>query len=193
MHLEAKDILLTGIALLGWAWAVVQFFLHRKYQKRDKILDRRYEAYAGYLKKSDELWRGVRQDPDMTYGISNDFMRIALEGDEEKTKAALLELNQKMYEFAKRATEPLLIIRQELNALELICSPALMEKITELKSLIEQYNTAMQQALGLFNVFNIQPYQEYVQEMSRNPMWRRFEELNREMLELMRKEIGAGK
>ena len=129
----------------------------------------------------------------MTYGISNDFMRIALEGDEEKTKAALLELNQKMYEFAKRATEPLLTIRQELNALELICSPALMEKITELKSLIEQYNTAMQQALGLFNVFNIQPYQEYVQEMSRNPMWRRFEELNREMLEFMRKEIWAGK
>lgn len=187
----SKDILIGVVAVLGWFWAVVQFFLNRRHQRKDKILDRRYDAYSGYLKKSDELWNAVRNDPGMTYGITNDFMRIALEGDEAKTNTALLEFNQKMYEFAKRATEPLMIIRQEISSLELICSSVLLGKITELKALIEQYNSAMQTALGLFNVYDMGPYQAYVQEMSANPMWRRFEELNREMLGLMRKEIGA--
>lgn len=193
MQLEPKDTILSVIAFLGWFWAVAQFFLNRRLQNKDKILDRRYQAYAGYLQKSDELWRGVRQDPGMTYGITNDFMRIALEGDEQKTNAALLEFNQKMFEFSKKAMEPLLIIRQEVSTLELICSAALMDKIAELKTLIEQYNAAMQQALGLFNVYDIGPYQAYMENMSADPMWRRFEELNREMLGLMRKEIGAGK
>ena len=184
-----KELLLGSVAVFGWLWAVAQFFLNRSHQRKDKILDRRYEAYAGYLKKSDELWNAVRNDPEMTYGITNDFIRIALEGDQGKTNAALLELNQKLYEFTKRSTEPLLIIRQEVSALELICSSVLLEKITELKTLIGQYNSAMQTALGLFNIYDMGPYQAYVQELSANPMWRRFDELNREMLGLMRKEI----
>jgi len=187
----ATQVSLIGIAFVGWLWAVAQFFLNRSHQRKDKILDRRYEAYAGYLKKSDELWNAVRNDPSMTYGISNDFMRIALEGDEAKTNAALLEFNQNMREFVKRATEPLLIIRQEVSSLELICSSALLDKIFELKTLIGQSNSAMQTALGLFSVYDMGPYQAYIQEISANPMWRRFEELNQEMLGMMRNEIGG--
>jgi len=44
MNLEPKDIVLTSIAFLGWAGAVSQFFLNRRLQNKDKILDRRYQA-----------------------------------------------------------------------------------------------------------------------------------------------------
>jgi hypothetical protein len=148
----AIQISLVCIAFVGWLWAVAQFFLSRRHQRKDKILDRRYEA---------------------------------------KTSAALLALNQKMCDSSKRATEPLLIIRQEVSALELVCSSVLLEKISELKALIGQYNNAMQSVLGLFNVYDMGPYQAYIRELSANPMWLRFEELNREMLGLMRKEIGG--
>lgn len=51
----SKDILLVTIAGLGWLWAVAQFFLNRSHQRKDKILDRRYTAYAGYLMTFVEL------------------------------------------------------------------------------------------------------------------------------------------
>lgn len=73
--LALKDIILIIIAALGWIWGVVLFAFNRKIQKKDKVIEKRIEAYSAYLKKIDELTKNMRSDPQMVYGISTEFMK----------------------------------------------------------------------------------------------------------------------
>jgi len=50
-----NEILLGSVAVLGWLWAVAQYSLNRRHLRKDKVMDRRYTAYAVYLKKSVEF------------------------------------------------------------------------------------------------------------------------------------------
>ena len=44
-----------GIALIGWTWAIAQFLYKRRWQKKDMIATRRYDAYSQYMRKCEEI------------------------------------------------------------------------------------------------------------------------------------------
>ena len=185
-----NEILLITIAFLGWTWGIIQFIFNRKYHNKDKRIDRKYEAYSSYLKKSDELMNSLRNDPNIIYGIPTDFMKTAMTGDSELIDAALIQLNEKLLEQVKRASEPLMILKQELNALLIICSDDLRSKINEFCSLSTDFNNEMQKAMSLISPNDSDEMIRQLETLGQNERWKRFTNLNQEIINLMRKEIG---
>jgi len=188
--MEKKDIILIVIAFLGWTWGVIQYFINRKLQRKEKMTDRRFEVYSGYMKKADELMNSVRTDPNMVYGISTEFMRIALTGDEQQINQALLDFNDKLQEFVKKASEPIMILRQELSTLLLVCSKDLRPLIEQYKFLATDFNNEIQNVLGTLSTNDAQKMQEKLTTMGHDTRWRQFESLNEDILRTMRKELG---
>lgn len=187
--MEKKDLLLFILAFLGWTWGIIQFLINRHNQKMDKLIDRRYEAYSAYMKKADELMNNVRTDPGIIYGISTDFMKIALTEDEELINNALIQFNEKLLDFVKKASEPLLILKQELNSLLIICSDELALKIEEQNHLTTDFNNDMQKSLSLISPNDTNSMVSQLETSNHNERWLRFESLNKEIIGLMRKEI----
>jgi len=188
--MDDKDILLIVIAFLGWSWGIIQFIINRKHYNKDKQIDRKYEAYSAYMKKSDELMNNLRNDPNMVYGISSDFMRIAMTGDSEQINQALIQFNEKLLEYVKRASEPLMILKQELNSLLIICSDDLNIKINEFTALTTDFNNEMQKSLSLISPSDSNEMIRQLQTLGQNERWKRYVTLNEEIIKLMRKEIG---
>lgn len=188
--MELKDIILIALAFLGWSWGIVQYFINRKLQRKEKMTDRRFEVYSGYMKKADELMNNVRTDPNMIYGISTEFMKIALTGDEEQINQALINFNDKLQEFVKKASEPLMILKQELSALLLVCSKELSPLLDQYQFLATDFNNEFQNVLGTLSTNDAQQMQEKLTTMGHDNRWKQFESLNKDILKLMRKELG---
>ncbi len=172
--MKIEPIIIIGA--LGWLWAIIQFFLKRRNVKKDKAVERRFVAYSTYMKKSDEIMKNLRTDSKMIYGFPNEFINECLKGDEESINEALLRFNSEIVEFTKKATQPILILSQELNSLKLVCSDELLPKIEEYKKLLNDYFDLAQ---IMANGSNDEPFG-----------MKRFTELNNEILTQMRKEIG---
>ena len=190
LDMEKKDLFLIIIAFLGWSWGIVLFIINRRNHNKDKLTDRKYDAYSAYMKKADEIMNIVRTDPNMFMGITSDFLRTAMTGDEEKINSALIQMNEELIEYSKKATEPLLILRQELNSLLIICSSELAIKIEELNYLTTDFNNEMQKTLSLISPNDSNEMIRQLQTLGHNERWSRFENLNKEIIAQMRKELG---
>ena len=189
--MEVKDIWIILIGLAGWSWGVFQFFLKRKYQQKDKLTDKRFEAYSAYMKKSDELMNNLRNDPDMIYGISSEFVEVALRGDSEEINSALLSFMEKLKGFVKTASEPLMIIRNELNSLRIICSKDLEEQIEKYDFLVTDFNNQIQKTLSIINTNDSNQMTRELETFVQDERWQMFKDLNKEIINLMRKELGS--
>jgi hypothetical protein len=189
--MEFKDFFLIILAFLGWSWGIVQYFINRKLQRKDKLIERRFLAYSNYMKKSDELMKSLRDDPSMIYGITNDFLKKILTEDESQIDDALLLFNEKLFDFAKKATEPLLILNQELQSLLLVCSNELIPFIEQYRLLASDFNNEFQNILSSISFNEPKVLQEELTTMGHNNRWKQFELLNNKILQLMRKEIGS--
>ena len=95
--MDKRELIYIIIAVLGWSWGVLQFFLKRKIVKKDKIVDRRFDAYSTYLKKSDELMNNVRTDPNMIYGIFPELFKGIVSGDSNAADNALIHYRPKIW------------------------------------------------------------------------------------------------
>lgn len=189
--MENKEFWIIILGVLGWSWGVFQFILKRKYQKKDKLTDKRFDAYTSYMKKADELLNNVRNDPNMIYGISSELQEVILNGDEEEINKALVDFNTKLLDFVKKASDPLMILRQELNTLQIICSKKLQKRIDEFNVLATDFNNHMQKSLSIINPNDANQMIQELQTLSQNERWKRFESLNNEIISLMRKELGS--
>lgn len=187
--MEKKDIIFILIAFLGWSWGIIQFIINCRTNRINRQSDRRYLAYSAYMKKIDEIMNNVRTDPNMIYGISTDFLKVMLNGDDEERDNAVLLYNEKLLDFVKKATEPILIVRQELNALLIVCSNKLYPKISELIDLTTDFNNEMVSALNKISPRDpddISNMSASIRHFDRLP---RFKQLNDEIIEMMRKEL----
>ena len=131
--MENKDVWIITIGILGWSWAVIQFFINRRNQKKDRAIDKRFDVYSAYMKKSDEIMENMRTDPSMIYGVTNDFMANIL-SENSDINGALLKYNSELLEYTKKSSQPLQILSQELSTLFLVCSDELLPKIQEYKT-----------------------------------------------------------
>ncbi|KAF5081748.1 hypothetical protein DSECCO2_107190 [anaerobic digester metagenome] len=191
--MELKDIILIVLAFLGWSWGIIQYFINCKLQREEKITDRRFDVYSGYMKKADELMNNIRTDPNMIYGIATDFYKQILTGDEDQINDALIKFNEKLQEFVKKASEPLMILRQELSTLLLVCSKELRPMIEQYRFLATDFNNEFQNVLSTISTNDAQKMQEKLTTMGHDTRWRQFETLNEDILQLMRKELGYDK
>jgi hypothetical protein len=165
----SKDLLVAIlIAAFGWGWAVIQFFINRRNQQRDRLQDRKFEAYSSYMKKYDELMNSVRTGPGMIYGISPNFVEKAQGGTEEELNQALVDYTQQLIDSVRVGTEPVLIIKQELNALLLVCSDELQLSIEKLMLLATKFNSDMETALSVSTKGDINDFIREMESISQN-------------------------
>jgi hypothetical protein len=188
--MDNKDILLIVIALLGWTWGIIQFLINRRNQKRDKLVDRRYEAYSTYMKKMDLLMDSVRTNPNAIFGVSTDFLKKVMNSDVDQIDNALIEFNEKLIDYVRKSLEPLQILNQELNALLLICSKDLLYKIEDIKKLTTDFNNEVLKSLSMINPNDSNTLEREFHTLSHDERWLRFADLYEGIKELMRKEIG---
>jgi hypothetical protein len=139
--LETKDYLIIGLGILGWIWGIIQFRLNRKYQKADKAIDKRFEVYSNFMNQMDEMSLNMRKDPNATYGISTEFMSEVVTGDQNRINNALIKFNEKLLETTRNALQPMMIVNSELNKLKLVASEKLLPKITEYKTLVNDFTS----------------------------------------------------
>jgi len=190
IHLmEQKDIWLITIGLLGWSWAVVQFFINRKNQKKDKAIEKRFDVYAAYMKKSDELMEKMRIDPRMMFGVTNEFMTTMLD-EKADINGALLKYNSEILEYAKKSTEPLLILNQELSTLFLVCSDDLLPKIQEYKVLANDLSNHFQSVMNTINPKVSDDMIAKLNTIGHDQRAVKLGELNKDIMNMMRKEVG---
>jgi len=142
--MELKDILVITLGVCGWIWAIIQFIITRKNQKKDKALEKRFDVYVSFMDKVDEMNQNMRSDPQMMYGISSDLLAKIFNGEGPQ---ALLEYNDRLIEFSRRLVQSMLITNQELNKLKLVCSDSLLVKIDQYKShtngIVEEFQKIM--------------------------------------------------
>ncbi len=139
--METKDYLIIGLGILGWIWGIIQFRLNRKYQKADKAIDKRFEVYSNFMNQMDEMSLNMRKDPNATYGISTEFMSEVVTGDQNRINNALIKFNEKLLETTRNALQPMMIVNSELNKLKLVASEKLLPKITEYKTLVNDFTS----------------------------------------------------
>jgi len=191
MTIEIKYIILAVVGLLGWVWGVIQFILTRRNQKRDKVLDKRFEVYSAFMDKMDEISQNMRTDPRMFYGVTNEFYSKLLNGNEEEVNQALIDINAELIEYTKKSLQPIMILNQELNKLKLVCSNNLLPKIEQYKQLANDFNDEFQIVLNRLSVnqdINITAREmENIGHDSRTTL---LTNLWKEIEEMMRDEIG---
>jgi len=179
------------IAIVGWIWAIAQFCYKRKWQKKDLLASRRYDAYSQYMRKCEEINEHMRKDPKMIYDtIIKSFSEILIGKNQEEINDALVKFNRQLLEYVKQFTTPLSIINQELNSLLIIASNELIKKLNEQKDLITDFNNEMQNCLNSINIKDGNSFQK-LRTIGQENRWKRFTSLNNEIISLMRKEIGA--
>jgi hypothetical protein len=187
--METKDIWLIVIGGLGWCWAVTQFFINRSNQKKDKAIEKRFDVYSAYMKKSDELMEQMRTDPNMVYGVTTEFMATIMDENAD-INAALLKYNTDLLAFTKKSTLPLQILNQELSTLFLVCSEDLLPKIQEYKTLAIDLNNNFQNVLNSINPKNSDDMIAKLTTIGQDQRAIRLGELNTEIMQMMRSEIG---
>lgn len=188
--METKDYFIIGLGILGWIWAIIQFRLNRKYQKADKALEKRFEVYSNFMNQMDEMSMSMRKDPNATYGISTEFMAEMLTGDEERINNALIKFNENLLKTTRDSLQPMMIVNSELNKLKLVASEKLLPKITEYKTLVNDYTNEFQSVLNSLSTKNDLEYNaKQLQSIGHEERGKRMGELWLEIESLMRDEI----
>lgn len=191
MNLEAKDIILAVIGILGWTWGIIQFILTRRNQKRDKALEKRFDVYSAFMNKSDEINQNMRTDPKMIYGITNEFYSKLINGDEQEINQALIDFNSELIEFTKKSVQPIMILNQELNKLKLVCSDRLLPKIEQYKTLANDYNDEFQIVLNRISTSkDINLTAKELENIGHSNRTTQMADLWKEIEKMMRDEIG---
>ncbi len=189
--MEPKEYITIGIAILGWTWAIIQFSLNRRNQKKDKALEKRFEVYSSFLSKMDEINQNMRTDPKMIYGITSEFMGRLLKGDEEDTNQALLDFNTELIEYTKKSVQPTMILNQELNKLKLVCSDAMLPKIEEYKNLSSDYLDEFQIVLNRISIKkDINVTAKELENIGHSERIPKMTELWQDIEKMMREEVG---
>ena len=188
--MEINDYFIIGLGILGWIWGIIQFRLNRKHQKTDKAIDKRFEVYSNFMNQMDEMSLNMRKDPNATYGISTEFMSEMLTYDENRINNALLKFNENLLETTKNSLQPMMIVNSELNKLKLVASEKLLPKITEYKTLVNDYTNEFQTVLNnLSNSKDLEYTAQQLQSIGHEERGKKMVELWQEIESLMRDEI----
>jgi hypothetical protein len=109
---DKEKIIIT--AAIGVLVNIIQFIINRLIHNKDKLIERKYEAYSAFMKKTDEIMNKMRNDPNMIFNNYNNFLKEILISEPEDINKKLIDFNEKIFEFIGNATEPIMIIKQPL-------------------------------------------------------------------------------
>lgn len=183
------------LAILGWVWALIQYFTNRRWQKRDYLQQQRYDAYKGFMSKMDSISEAMRDDPTKSiFSMVKEFMTSLVSGitsDTYDPSEIMLSFTNKMLEQTQKNCEPLQQINGEINNIKLIASEKLLDKLNELQELNQDLYNEMMLALKAIGKDHI-PNFDNLKTVGQQERWQRFQPLYDDIRTIMRKEIGIG-
>ena len=189
MKVEVISIIATSvIAIVGWIIAIVTMVKNRKWQKKDLLANRRYEAYSNFLKKLDEIHESIRK-PDKIYEPVNEFTNTLTNGNlnEEEISKALLRFCQKTLEHITTSAQSSMIIKQEINPLFLVASSELTKKLKKLQILLSDLYNDMQNRISAISVNDPNSF-KCLEDLGQDTRFDEFNDLHNDIVTLMRKE-----
>ena len=186
-----KELIVTiALAAGGWIWAICQFIANRRWHKKDKLSDRRYEAYNKFMNSLDELTSSLRTNPNLIFGDFMEYLKAIICEPQENINDATTRYLQSIIDMLTESTKSLLIINQEINSLTLIASDKLRTKLLMLRDLLTDYNNEMQNCLSLISAKDANSFKT-LETIGYNKRWLEFKELHEDIVQIMRKEINV--
>ncbi len=176
------------IALAGWGVASIQSRKNRKLEKANKLADRRFEAYNGFLVKMDSIAQEMNKLPKtMIKEMTSSFLTSVM-NDQEDTEKALVSFNEKLVSFVVDSLKPVLIMKQELSSLKLVASQQMLTCIQRMEVLTDDLYNEFSECLSSISPQNADTLQN-LKSIGQSERVKAFAALYQEMTELMRKEI----
>jgi len=176
------------IALAGWVVASIQSRRNRRLEKANKLADRRFEAYNGFLVKMDSIAQEMNKLPQtMIKEMTSSFLTSVM-NDHEDTEKALVSFNEKLVSFVVDSLKPVLIMKQELSSLKLVASQQMLTCIQRMEVLTDDLYNEFSECLSSISPQKADTLQN-LKSIGQSERVKAFAALYQEMTELMRKEI----
>lgn len=182
-----------GIAIIGWIIAIVQSYRNQKLQKTIEQKKMRHDAYGIFLREIDAISKEMSISPmntirDISQKYISKILSINYQAENYDTilNECIMEMYNEMWSCIEHASIPLLRISQAISAVELDATEELLPMLQELKSLIESFNKEWQKALSSFP--KDQQGLQKLSEVGKNYHWTKFESLQQQIIQQMRKE-----
>ncbi len=186
-----KDYIIIAISISGWIWGIIQFKLNRKYQKKDKATEKRFEIYSDFMNRMDQINHNIRENPNILYGIPTEILKEILSNDENRVSNALTKFNENLLTLTKYLHQELQFINSELNKLKLVASKKLLLKIYEYKTLLNEYANELQIAINNISTTNdiyqnakqLEKLQNKERDIKLSELWKSMENLMRDEID----------
>jgi hypothetical protein len=189
--MDVNQIITLIIGLGGWIFVGIQFFVNRKWQKKDRIKEQRYAAYNAFMEKLDSINSVMKTDPSSSiFALTSEFVEEIRKGAVNDPAQVMSDFGKKLLEQTKKSVEPLMMVQNEINSMRLIASPALLVKLEELKMLCTDLYNEMMRSLSKISGPQLEEFQQ-LKTIGQQERWKRFGPLNEEIVSLMRKEVGV--
>ena len=176
------------IALAGWGVASIQSRKNRKLEKANKLADRRFEAYNGFLVKMDSIAQEMNKLPQVMINEMTSSFLSSVMNDNENTDKALISFNEKLVSFVTESLKPVLMMKQELSSLKLVASQQMLTCIQRMDVLTDDLYNEFSECLSAINPQNADSFQS-LKSVGQSERLKAFASLYEEITELMRKEI----
>ena len=186
--MKTELIITIIIAIIGWSLAIWQMRQNRKWQQRDKLADRRYEAYSKFLVIADSLSAEMKKSPQKIMGQMVKEFLSSIMADDADTEGALIKFNTELTKYLGTCIEPMCTIRQELSALKLVASSEMLVLIDRLQVLTDDLYNDFQNCLARVDVKNSESFQQ-LNTMGQDKRYWEYGSLYEELTKRMREEI----
>lgn len=186
--MEIGLIVTIIIAIVGWVFALWQMRQNRKWQKRDKLADRRFEAYSRFLVIADSLSAEMKKSPQKMMGQMLTEFLSSIMAEEDNTEDALIKFNTRLTQYLSTCIEPMCTIKQELSALKLVASPEMLVLIDRLQVLTDDLYNDFHNCLARVDVKNSESFQQ-LNTMGQDKRYWEYGSLYEELTRRMREEI----
>lgn len=198
--MEIQQYITWGITILlgigGWIFGFIQSSRVNNLQKFIEEKKMKHDAYASFLRELDDISKEMSYAPMNTIkAISQKYIskitsiNFHEEGYEAIVNESMKEMFSEMWDCIDHASKPLMRISQAVAAVELDASDELILMLQELKSLTLNFNKEWQEALKTYT--KDQNGLQKLSKMGENNQWKRFVELQSEIIKQMRKECSV--
>lgn len=187
--MEVGLIITVLIALIGWGIAIWQMYLNHKWQKRDALIQRKYEIYSRFMVKVDEAYNEFMKSPDIITGnIMSDFLTASMDGDKEEIHNAIANVNRGLIDFVWNSIKPMQTLNSEMSAVRLIASEELLLLVDELQELIMAALPKLENGMSKIDINDAESFNMILQLREEKP-FDKIEILKEKIESQMRKEI----
>lgn len=177
------------IAVLGWGIAIWQMVLNRRWQKRDALIQRKYDIYSRFMIKVDEAYNEYTKSPEIFTGdLVSGFLTASMSGDEDEIHESIAKINKGLIDFIWSSIKPIQTLSSEISSLRLVASEELLSMIDELHDVVMDIVPKFEEGLSKIDINDKDSY-NLILQLREEKHFEDFEAIKEKIENQMRNEI----